>query len=97
MVLTGGNVNDTAMFKQVPGGVEFRRPDPGRPATRLVRVLADKGYSNAPTAHTCDDAGIRATVPERCDQQTNRARCGKAGGRVNDPSLLVPRHATLGR
>ena len=46
MGLTGGNVNDTTMFEQVRGGVEFRRPGPGRPATRSVRVLADKGYSS---------------------------------------------------
>jgi len=42
VLLTGGNVNDTTMFEQVLDGVEFRRPRPGRPATRPHRVLAEK-------------------------------------------------------
>ena len=46
MLLTGGNVNDTTCFAQVLDAVEFRRPGPGRPATRPTRVLADKGYSS---------------------------------------------------
>ena len=81
MLLTGGNVNDTTMFTQVLDGVEFRRPGPGRPATRPHRVLADKGYSSRANRDYLRRRGIRATIPERRDQQANRQRGGSAGGR----------------
>jgi transposase len=81
VVLTGGNVNDTTMFTQVLAGVAFRRPGPGRPATRPHRVLADKGYSSRANRDYLRRRGIRATIPERRDQQANRARRGSAGGR----------------
>ena len=81
MLLTGGNVNDTTMFEQVLAGVEFRRPGPGRPATRPSRVLGDKGYSSRANGRYLRRRGIRATIPERRDQQANRARRGRAGGR----------------
>jgi transposase len=81
VVLTGGNVNDTTMFEQVLDGVEFRRPGPGRPATRPVRVLADKGYSSRANRAYLRRRGIRATIPERRDQRANRARRGSRGGR----------------
>lgn len=44
-MVTGGNVNDTALFEQVLDSVGFRRPGPARPATRPVRMLAGKWYS----------------------------------------------------
>jgi len=81
VLLTGGNVNDTTMFTQVLDGVEFRRPGPGRPATRPHRVLADKGYSSRANRDYLRRRGIRATIPERRDQQANRLRRGSAGGR----------------
>src|ERR1700754_4273064 len=71
VVLTGGNVNDTTLFEQVLAGVEFRRPGPGRPATRPVRVLADKGYSSRANRAYLRRRGIRATIPERRDQQAH--------------------------
>jgi transposase len=81
VVLTAGNVNDTTMFTQVLDKVSFRRPGPGRPATRPSRVLADKGYSSRANRAYLRRRGIRATIPERRNQQTNRARRGSAGGR----------------
>ncbi len=81
MLLTGGNVNDTTMFESVLAGVEWRRPRPGRPATRPHRVLADKGYSSRANRAYLRRRGIRAVIPERRDQQANRARRGSAGGR----------------
>jgi transposase len=81
VVLTGGNVNDTTMFEQVLSKVEFRRPGPGRPATRPSRVLADKGYSSRANRAYLRRRGIRATIPERRDQRANRARRGRTGGR----------------
>ncbi len=81
VLLTGGNVNDTTMLKQVMAGVVWRRPGPGRPATRPRRVLADKGYSSQANRAYLRRRGIRAVIPERRDQQANRARRGRAGGR----------------
>ncbi len=81
MLLTGGNINDCTRFTQVLDQIEFRRPGPGRPATRPTRVLADKGYSSRANRAYLRRRGIRATIPERADQQANRARRGSAGGR----------------
>ena len=78
MLLSGGNVNDCTRFEQVLDQIEFRRPGPERPATRPRRVLADKGYSSRAYLRR---RGIRATIPERADQQANRAQRGSAGGR----------------
>jgi len=88
VLLTGGNVNDTTMFTQVLDGVEFHRPGPGRLATRPHRVLADKGYSSLANRDYLRRRGIRATIPERRDQQANRQRRGSAGGRP--PAFDMP-------
>lgn len=81
MVLTGGNATDRTMFTQVMAGIRFRRPGPGRPATRPNRVLADKGCSSRAIRTYPRHRGIPATVPERAVQQRNRHRRGRAGGR----------------
>ena len=81
VLLSGGNVNNRTRSEQVLDGVEFRRPGAGRPATRPGRVLADKGYSSRANRAYLRRRGIRATIPERSDQQANRARRGSAGGR----------------
>ena len=44
-------------------------------------MLADKGYSSRANRDYLRRRGIRATIPERRDQQANRARRGSAGGR----------------
>jgi transposase len=81
IVLTAGNVNDCTMFTQVMAGICIPRRGPGRPWTRPVRVLADKGYSSRAIRTYLRRRGIRATIPERSDQQANRARRGPRGGR----------------
>ena len=81
VVLTGGNVNDCTVFEYVMTGVSFPRPGPGRTATRPVRVLADKGYSSRAIREYLRRRRIPATIPERRDQQANRQRRGRAGGR----------------
>jgi transposase len=94
VVLTGGNVNDCTQFTQVMAGVRFDRPGLGRPATRPVRVLADKGYSFAAIRTYLRGRGIRATIPERRDQHDNRTRRGSAGGRppAFDPTVYRRRN-----
>ncbi len=81
VVLTGGNVNDCTMFDQVMAGVRFGRRGPGRPRTRPTRVIADKGYSSRAIRASLRRRHIPATIPERQDQQTNRRRRGRTGGR----------------
>ncbi|GHF35731.1 hypothetical protein FHX82_006996 [Amycolatopsis bartoniae] len=81
MVLTGGNVNDCTIFTQVMAAVKFRRPGPGRPPTRPSRILADKGYSSRAIRSYLRQRHIPAAIPERRDQQANRLRRGRAGGR----------------
>jgi len=57
-------------------------------------VLADKGYSSRANHAYLRRRGIRATIPERADQQTNRARRGSAGGRppAFDPVIYKRRN-----
>jgi transposase len=81
VVLTGGNVNDCTMFTQVLAQVQFPRTGRGRPRTRPARVLADKGYSSRAIRAYLRRRRIPATIPERRDQQANRHRRGRTGGR----------------
>ncbi|MFE3002595.1 IS5 family transposase [Nocardia sp. NPDC059246] len=88
IVLTGGNINDCTVFTRVLAGIRMPRPGGGRPWTRPRRVLADKGYSTAAIRAHLRVRGIAATIPERSDQQANRRRRGRAGGR---PPTFCPR------
>jgi transposase len=56
-------------------------PGRGRPRTRPERVIADKGYPSRANRAYLARRGIKATMPDRADQQANRARKGSAGGR----------------
>ena len=95
MLLTAGNVNDTTMFEPVIDAVVWRRPGPGRPATRPTRVLADKGYSSKANRAYLRRRKIGAVIPERRDQQANRARRGSAGGRPPAFDKLVYRRRNI--
>ena len=44
-------------------------------------MLADKAYSSRGHRSLLRERGIKAVIPERCDQQNNRLRRGSAGGR----------------
>ena len=54
---------------------------PGRPRVRPDRVLADKAYTSAANRRFLRARGIAATIPEREDQKSGRARRGSAAGR----------------
>jgi transposase len=62
-------------------GVRIGRRGPGRPRTRPGRVLGDKAYSTKAIRSHLRKRGIKTTIPERTDQQANRARLGSKGGR----------------
>jgi transposase len=80
-VITSGQRHDSVAFNAVLAGVRIRRRGRGRARTRPGRVLADKAYSNRTIRTTLRRRGIAATIPEPADQQANRARRGKRGGR----------------
>jgi transposase len=84
VLLTGGQAHDTTRFIDLLAGIRFARPaGPGRPRTRTrpARVLADKAYSSRAIRRYLRGRGIIAVIPERREQQDNRRRRGRAGGR----------------
>jgi transposase len=95
LVLTAGHRGDSPQFAAVLEGIRVARTGPGRPRTRPDHVLADKAYSSRANRAYCRRRQIRATIPIKADQQTNRARKGSAGGRppAFDPVAYRARHA----
>lgn len=81
MILTGGNINDTTMLVETMEQIRVPRPHGGRPRTRPERLLADKGYPSRANRAYLAARRIKATIPERSDQQHNRTRKGSSGGR----------------
>lgn len=81
MHLTAGNVNDTTKLERLLAGIRVPRSGPGRPRTRPDHLLADKGYSSKANRMMLRRRGIAHTIPERADQQANRVRRGRRGGR----------------
>lgn len=77
-VITPGQRYDSLAFEPVMAGICIARRGPGRPRTRPARVLADKAYSTKAIRSHLRKRGIKTTIPERTDQQANRARLGNA-------------------
>jgi transposase len=63
------------------GRLKIARRGPGRPRTRPGKVLGDKAYSSAAIRAHLRRRKIKATIPEPADQEANRRRRGRAGGR----------------
>lgn len=80
-MLTGGNTNDCAQFTAVMEAIRVLRVGPGRPRLRPAHVLGDKGYGSRAIRTWLRRRGIAHTMPERADQNRNRARRGSRGGR----------------
>ena len=76
MVLTAANINDTTMMTETIDRIRVPRPGRGRPRTRPERVLADKGYPSKANRSYLSKRGIKATIPDRADQQQNRINKG---------------------
>src|SRR5947209_9175234 len=81
VLLTGGNVHDSALFPQLMAALRVARNGPGRPRTRPDYLLADKGYSSRANRGLLRERGIGHTIPEKSDQAAHRRRRGSAGGR----------------
>ena len=82
MVVTAGHRGDSPQFGPVLATVKVHRPGGiGRPRTRPDRVRADRAYTSAGNRALLRRRGIRATIPEKTDQQAHRKAKGSAGGR----------------
>ena len=61
--------------------LRIRRTGRGRPRTRPDRLLADKAYSNQTIRSYLRRRRIKATIPQKSDQQKARLAKGSVGGR----------------
>jgi transposase len=80
-VTTAGQRHDSLAFEPLMDRLRIARVGPGRPRTRPARLLADKAYSNHQIRSHLRRRGIKATIPEKSDQQAARATKGSHGGR----------------
>lgn len=80
-VTTAGQRHDSLAFEPLMGRLRIARIGRGRPRTRPARLLADKAYSNRAIRSHLRRRRIKATIPEKRDQQKTRIAKGSAGGR----------------
>ena len=79
-MLTAGQAGDAPAFTAVMARLRVPRLR-GRPRTRPDVVLADKAYSSRAIRDHLRRRGIRAVIPTPADQEANRLRRGRRGGR----------------
>jgi len=80
--LTPGQAADTTQLVVLVDQVRVARPGGrGRPRTRVAHLTGDKAYSSRANRAALRARKIPHTIPERADQQANRARRGSRGGR----------------
>ncbi|MGW3957928.1 IS5 family transposase [Streptomyces sp. NPDC004752] len=79
-VLTAGQAADGPQFIPVLKKVRIRGPV-GRPRTRPDAVAADKACSSRGNRAYLRRRRIKAVIPEKRDQATNRKKKGSRGGR----------------
>lgn len=79
-MLTAGQAADSPQFLPVLQRLRVRGPV-GRPRTRPDAVAADKAYSSRGNRAHLRRRGIKAVIPEKKDQATNRKKKGSEGGR----------------
>ncbi|MFI0169629.1 IS5 family transposase [Streptomyces sp. NPDC017095] len=85
VVVTPGQVHDVQVLPLLLGGIRVSRLGPGRSRTTPDALLADKAYSSQQVRDDLAVRGIRTVIPERADQQANRKRKGRSGGRPRTP------------
>jgi transposase len=95
LVLTAGHRGDSPQFTVVLDGIRVPRLHGGRPRSRPDRALADKAYTSRANRRYLRRRGIKATIPSKTDQDTNRRKLGSKGGRppAFDPEIYKQRHA----
>jgi transposase len=75
-IITPGQRHDAVAFQPLMSTIRIRRRGRGRPRTRPGTVRADKAYSSRDIRAYLRRRRIRATIPERTDQQAYRTRRG---------------------
>ncbi|MGB7795364.1 MAG: IS5 family transposase [Pseudonocardiaceae bacterium] len=93
-VTTVGQRHDSLAFEPLMGRLRIRRLGPGRPRTRPGWLQADKAYSNRKIRTYLRKRRIKATIPEKTDQQQTCAAKGSHGGRppAFDPEAYKQRN-----
>ncbi len=81
IVLGPGQGPDGRALPDVLEQIHVPRAGAGRARTRPTAVLGDKAYSSRAIRTLLRKPGIRSVIPEPRDQQTNRRRRGRIGGR----------------
>jgi transposase len=80
--LTPGQAADTRQLVGLVDAVRVARPGGrGRPRTRVGHLTGDEAYSSRANRAALRARHIPHTIPERDDQQANRARRGARGSR----------------
>ncbi len=76
--------------------LRIRRTGRGRPRTRPGRLLADKAYSNRTIRSNLRRRRIKATIPQKSDQEKPRTAKGSDAGRppAFDPEAYKQRNTT---
>jgi transposase len=76
--------------------LRIRRTGRGRPRTRPGRLLADKAYSNRTIRSALRRRRIKATIPQKSDQEKARTAKGSGAGRppAFDPEAYKQRNTT---
>ncbi|QNP62029.1 IS5 family transposase [Streptomyces genisteinicus] len=80
-LVTPGQWGDAPQMVEVLDRIRVPRPLGGRPRTRPEHVSGDKAYSSRRNRRYLRRRRIRHTIPEPKDQQANRRRKGREGGR----------------
>lgn len=81
MLIGPGQGGDSPMFLHLIDSLHVPRIGPGRARSRPDRALGDKAYSSKANRELLRSRGIQAVIPERSDQEANRKRRGRNGGR----------------
>jgi len=71
LLLSAGQRHDTTMFVPLLQSGRVKRAGRGRPRSRPVRIVADKGYTSQHVRRYCRQHGIGATIPTRRNQRPN--------------------------
>ena len=81
LVLSQGHRNDSNFLEATLDGVRVARRSKGRPRKRPKRLRLDKGYSYAKCRRLLRRRGVKYLIPERRDQEKQRKKKGRGGGR----------------
>lgn len=96
-MLTAGQAADSPQFIPVLKKLRVRGPV-GRPRTRPDAVAGDKAYSSRDNRAHLRQRGIKAVIPEKKAQASNRKEKGSGGGRpVSHDAALSKERNTVER